>query len=237
MRARNIKPGFFKNEELAECEPLVRILFEGLWCYADREGKFEWRPKRIKAEILPYDNVDINGYLTELQQRNLVKRYSVNGTHYGQVVNFLKHQHPHHTEKDSEIPNIPLNGEIPVKNTVSNRDNPSDSLIPDSLIPDSKRTQEIDYSQLQEKTDNICRTLSTHFKQFNFYSWRQEQINNQRHPEAIEECLQLLWKARKKVKKVRPYITQLMKIKGPNPFEREEIKKHEERKNFNADIL
>ena len=38
MRARNLKPGFFKNETLAEIEPLGRLLFQGLWCMADREG-------------------------------------------------------------------------------------------------------------------------------------------------------------------------------------------------------
>jgi hypothetical protein len=53
-RSRNIKPGFFLNDELAECEPLARILFAGLWCIADREGRLEDRPKRIKAEVLPY---------------------------------------------------------------------------------------------------------------------------------------------------------------------------------------
>ena len=53
MRARNLKPGFFKNDALAECDPLARILFEGLWCMADREGRLECHPKRIKAEILP----------------------------------------------------------------------------------------------------------------------------------------------------------------------------------------
>lgn len=102
-----------------------------------------------------------------------------------------------------------------------------------SLKEEEKKTnkrKELDYSDLQQKTDNICKTLTTYFKQFNFYAWRQEQINNQRHPEAIEECLRLLWKKRKTTKNVRAYLTQLMKIKGPNPFERKAIQEHEKRK-------
>ena len=59
-RSRNIKPGFFLNDDLAECEPLARLLFAGLWCIADREGRLEDRPKRIKIEVLPYDNCDVN---------------------------------------------------------------------------------------------------------------------------------------------------------------------------------
>ena len=59
MRARNIKPGFFKNEALADCDLQARLLFVGLWCMADREGRMEYRPKRIKIEVLPYDNCNI----------------------------------------------------------------------------------------------------------------------------------------------------------------------------------
>jgi len=52
-RARNIKPGFFKNDQLAECHPLARLLFAGLWCEADRAGRLKDRPKRLKVECLP----------------------------------------------------------------------------------------------------------------------------------------------------------------------------------------
>jgi hypothetical protein len=71
-RARNIKPGFFLNDELAECEPLARLLFAGLWCIADREGRLEDKPKRIKVEILPYDDCDID-YLLKYTKRGQYK--------------------------------------------------------------------------------------------------------------------------------------------------------------------
>lgn len=47
--ARNIKPGFFTNDVLAACDQLARLLFAGLWTVADRAGRLEDRPKRIKA--------------------------------------------------------------------------------------------------------------------------------------------------------------------------------------------
>ena len=59
-RSRNIKPGFFKNELLAELPFEYRILLQGLWCQADRDGLLEARPKRLKAEIFPYDDVDVD---------------------------------------------------------------------------------------------------------------------------------------------------------------------------------
>ena len=59
MRARNLKPGFFQNEYLADLPMAARLLFQGLWCSADRNGRLEYQPKKLKAEILPYDEVDV----------------------------------------------------------------------------------------------------------------------------------------------------------------------------------
>lgn len=107
MRARSIKPGFFKNEVLAELDPLCRILFEGLWCLADREGRLKDRPKRIKAEVLPYDDCDVDGFLDALHRSGFIARYRVGGERYIQIRKFLRHQSPHYKEKESEIPPPP----------------------------------------------------------------------------------------------------------------------------------
>lgn len=103
MRTRMLKPGFFDNEDLARCQPLARILFEGLWCLADREGRLEDRPKRIKVKVLPYDDCDVDEFLNELADAGFVIRYQVDRSCYIQIVNFLKHQKPHHKEFDSVI--------------------------------------------------------------------------------------------------------------------------------------
>lgn len=103
-RARNIKPGFFKNEDLAECTPWARLLFPGLWMLADREGRLENRPKRIKGEIFPFDNVDVQSLLDELETWGFIKRYEICGVKCLQIINFIEHQSPHSTEKDSELP-------------------------------------------------------------------------------------------------------------------------------------
>jgi hypothetical protein len=140
VRARNIKPGLFKNEILGAADPLLTILFSGLWCMADKAGRLEDRPLRIKAEIFPYRELDINGYLTELSRLGFIHRYEVDNIPYIEIDKFLEHQHPHHTEKESKIPPIPDNCILTVKTPCINRYTPSDSLIPDSLIPDSKTT-------------------------------------------------------------------------------------------------
>lgn len=104
MRARTIKPGFFMNEELAECSMQTRLTFIGLWGIADREGRLADRPKRIKAELFPYDAIDVECNLVELEQHKLIVRYSVKNERYILIPTFLKHQKPHPNEKPSEIP-------------------------------------------------------------------------------------------------------------------------------------
>lgn len=149
-RARNIKPSLFKNELLGVADPLLSLLFVSLWTLADKRGRLEDRPLRIKAETFPYrENIDINGYLTELQRLGFICRYTVDGKAFIQVENFEKHQAPHKTEKESEIPPPPKSEEKIQTNSDSccltvkpplNDGEETEPLPPDSLIPDSSNT-------------------------------------------------------------------------------------------------
>ena len=104
MRSRNIKPSFFKNENLADIEPHARLLFIGLWCIADREGRFEDRPKRIRAEIFPYECVDVEELMRKLEEAGFLVRYEFEGERYAEILNFTRHQYPHIKEAESTIP-------------------------------------------------------------------------------------------------------------------------------------
>lgn len=108
-RSRNIKPGFFTNDRLAELHPLTRLLFAGLWVIADREGRLEDRPKRIKAHCLPYDDHDVDAALDDLAGGDdaFIVRYQVNGARFIQITNWHDHQKPHHMEPASNILPIP----------------------------------------------------------------------------------------------------------------------------------
>lgn len=103
-RARNIKPGLFSNELMAELPAFDRLLFIGLWCLADREGRLEDRPKRIKMELFPCDTYDVEAGLASLANAKFITRYSVEGFSAIEIDNFQKHQRPHGTEKDSSLP-------------------------------------------------------------------------------------------------------------------------------------
>ena len=68
-------------------------------------------------EIFPYDKVDVEKCLELLSKpkngsnKPFIQRYEVEGCKYIQIVNWDKHQKPHSTEKESEIPpGPPLKG-------------------------------------------------------------------------------------------------------------------------------
>lgn len=106
-RTRFLKPSFFTNDNLAEISPLGRILFAGLWCHADREGRLIDRPKKMKVEILPYDECEVDNLLNDLQDREFIFRYSVGEENYIQITKFSVHQKPHYKESASSIPPPP----------------------------------------------------------------------------------------------------------------------------------
>lgn len=145
MRSRSIKPGFFQNENLIELPFEYRLLFAGLWCMADREGRLEDRPKKIKLSIFPGDNVDCDVGLQALHDKGFILRYQIENVRYIQVLAWKKHQHPHVKEGASTIPapceHSAISVQVPDKtdaNTSLARLTPS-SLTPDSgfLTPDS----------------------------------------------------------------------------------------------------
>lgn len=136
-RARNIKPGFFTHDGLAELDPLARLLFIGLWTVADRAGRLEDRPKRIKAEVMPYDNCDIDAMLTALHNSGFILRYQSGGVAAIQIVKWDKHQNPHIKESDSTIPAPDEHGAdtVQASKPAGKAEQPSTELA--RLIPDS----------------------------------------------------------------------------------------------------
>jgi hypothetical protein len=163
MRARNLKPGLFQNEILGNADPLLTILFEGLWCMADRAGRLEDKPLKICASVFPYrrklKEKHVDDLLWWLDEHGFIARYqicektTVVSTHlYIEVLEFAKHQSPHKDERVSKIQpfSADLHRSRPVEQRKSHHKSTkaialtpdSGLLTPDSglLTPDSYRT-------------------------------------------------------------------------------------------------
>lgn len=137
MRARNLKPSFFTDDALVEQQPLVRLLFQGLWCLADCRGVLDDRPKQIKMRVLPADDIDVDAALTQLQGCRtsdgapMVFRYrDAAGRALVLLTNFKRHQKPHPKEK-------PGNGLLPTIEQLAEAGFPPEKVA--DLVPVDNR--------------------------------------------------------------------------------------------------
>lgn len=104
VRIRALKPGFFKNEDLCALSAWHRLCFEGLWCCADREGRMADRPKRLKVEIFPYDDLNMDTLMWDLATAGFIVRYAIATRPLVWIPTFAAHQHPRQDEAASELP-------------------------------------------------------------------------------------------------------------------------------------
>src|SRR5208282_6182780 len=112
MHVRNINPKIFMNYELFEAEhesglPIFKTLV-GLWCHADRAGRFGWKLKKLNAHIHPYDSqLDLEQVLGALVELDIVRKYEIDGETYGWLVKFTEYQYISDKEPPSLIPPHP----------------------------------------------------------------------------------------------------------------------------------
>lgn len=107
MRTRDLKPAFFRDLELTQLPPITRILYQGMWCRADRRGRQDGIVALIKSDIFPLEKVDIEKHLKLLADGGFIVLYEVDGKRLIWIPTFEKHQHPHPKEPESTLPPYP----------------------------------------------------------------------------------------------------------------------------------
>jgi hypothetical protein len=115
-RIRTIKPELARHEGLFDLEVSTGLPMRFCWAMlptiCDRAGRFKWRPRAIKSEILPYDTLDMEEALDALVSVGQLIKYRCGNSWYGVIPTFTQHQHPHHKEHQSEIPKPELAAEV-----------------------------------------------------------------------------------------------------------------------------
>lgn len=91
-RIRTIKPDFWTDEEVVELDPLERLLFIGLWNFCDDQGFIDYRPRKIKMQVLPADEVDLPRALANLAKASLVVAFDGPEGVVLKIRNWHKHQ-------------------------------------------------------------------------------------------------------------------------------------------------
>lgn len=115
-RIRTVKPELAAHEGMFDLEqetglPL-RFAWVMLFTVADREGRFAWRPRTIKAQTLPHDMVDFSRVLDAWLTRGFVVKYRVGEEWFGLIPTFTKHQVINNREAASDLPDISLADEV-----------------------------------------------------------------------------------------------------------------------------
>lgn len=131
-RIRSLHPTLFTDENYMAVSIPARELIKGLWCEADDQGVFQWKPLTIKARIFPADAISVEALLDELAERDFIKAFDVDGRRYGAIRNFRKFQRP---KKPNAINPLPteLNGYVGLSSLQGNQRH-KQGLVPNSSL-------------------------------------------------------------------------------------------------------
>jgi hypothetical protein len=88
-KMRGMRPSYFQDGDLFDLEDATKLPLRtallALECWSDREGRFEWNPRVLKLNCLPYDKCDFADVLAALDKGNFVKRYTIGGKACGVI--------------------------------------------------------------------------------------------------------------------------------------------------------
>lgn len=130
-RIRTIKPEIFLHSDLYDAEvesklPL-RTAWMGIFTCCDRAGRFKWRPRELKLQVLPYDNLDFSRVLDALLTRGFIVKYRVGDEWFGCIPSWEKHQIINNRESESTIPDVSQNQQLDASSTREPRDGDADA--------------------------------------------------------------------------------------------------------------
>lgn len=111
MRSRVIKAQFWQDMELAALPDSVRLLFIGLWCLADREGRLPDNALLIAGNLFAArdDGIvdDVQRWLEMLATGGWITRYEAAGVRCIHIRRFRDYQPIHWSEPPSKLPPEP----------------------------------------------------------------------------------------------------------------------------------
>lgn len=90
-RIRTTKPEFWSDAKVVKLPFEYRLLFMGMWNFADDKGFIENRPEQIKINVFPADDVDIAKGVRLLKSAGLVEVVKLDGKSVIRICNW-QHQ-------------------------------------------------------------------------------------------------------------------------------------------------
>jgi len=142
-RIRTIKPEFFKHSGLFDLEQQTelptRLAFAGLFTCCDREGRFKWRPRELKIDVLPYDECDFERVLDALASRGFIVKYASGDQFFGYIPTWHRHQFVNNKESASTLPNPSIEQQLDARLA---RDSREDNALGTPSVKEGKGKEE-----------------------------------------------------------------------------------------------
>lgn len=99
-RIRTIKPEFWTDEKIVQLPFEARLIFIGMWNFCDDEGYLWHEPDRIRMQVLPNDDIDIDAIIDLLSASGFIDVYiDEDDKRYIKIVHFSDHQKVDHPSK------------------------------------------------------------------------------------------------------------------------------------------
>lgn len=91
-RKRIIDPEFWLDEDIALCNFASRLFYIGTWNFSDDYGVIEDSVPKLKAQIFPYDDIDVKPLREKMLALKKLVPFEAQGKRWLYVRNFLKYQ-------------------------------------------------------------------------------------------------------------------------------------------------
>mgnify|MGYP001810187637 CR=1 FL=1 len=94
-RQRIIKPEFWTSPQVVQLSTLTRLLFIGLWNFADDAGILPLSPLQLKLQIFPADDItpaQVGDMINNLIAAGLLQQYDAEGGTYIRMTGWHRHQ-------------------------------------------------------------------------------------------------------------------------------------------------
>jgi len=191
-RIRTVKPELAAHEGMFDLEEEtglpVRFAWVMLFTVADREGRFPWRPRTIKAQTLPHDNLDFSRVLDAWLTRGFVMKYRVGDDWFGCIPTFTKHQVINNRESASDLPSIDDADEV-----IASKHKGHDACATRAPREDDAcLTREV-HAQAEGRKEGKESTRDKHAQQFDelWKSWPEDMGEKGNRKRALDQWLRL----------------------------------------------
>ncbi|WP_419917474.1 hypothetical protein [Candidatus Poriferisocius sp.] len=104
-RIRSVYQDLFSDHAFTSVSLPARLLWIGILTQCDDQGVFAWRPRQLRARILPVEpELDIDALLDELLGADMIRRFDAEDLPFGAVRNFRVYQKPRREYHADRLP-------------------------------------------------------------------------------------------------------------------------------------